>query len=123
MVSQFVKHYKGLGDTSVYKVLYEEQIDVELKITSKTIQVDVLSYNWNENKWQYLELYFKDVQDFVLKQNDMVLNDVFIEDGALITFDFFPVDFFHYTTENSDSPFKIKCLSFEYKVVKDKLDS
>jgi hypothetical protein len=124
MLEEIIEKYGKFSDSLVSEISYKCYI-TEKGTEDDTIEVVLRCMNFkNENKFERIKLKFVGVMVYKFSQNkqypSLFLDEVYIkEEDGIITFDFFPIDYFDYLEENPNSEFIVKCKEVSYKVLPD----
>ena len=105
------------------KITYKSYTSEENK---ESIEITLSCFNFEkQGKKEIINIIFKDLIliKFIRVNNNpsLFLDEVYLnEENGIITFDFFPIDYFDYLEENPNSEFIIKCKEISYKVLTSK---
>ena len=124
MIKDIINKYGEFSDSWITEIKYYKKM-----INTEDINVIELIINCankqNDYIYEVVNLTFKNIVSFnfseINKSDNFASSDVLIKtERELITFDFFPIDYFDYLEENPNSNFIIKCKEVSYKVLSNK---
>ena len=121
MITEIVDRYKGFHDSVIFDISY----NTNLKSGNKTkAYVTIQAFNNQDEKWEKIQLIFKEVVKFRFFESTKIGSTVIFEtyvdnvDGTIV-FDFFAlqVDGRDKLAEDRNSTFVIHCKEIEYVVL------
>ena len=124
MIKDIINKYGEFSDSWITEIKYYKKM-----INTEDINVIELIINCankqNDYIYEVVNLTFKNIVSFnfseINNSDNFASSDILIKtERELITFDFFPIDYFDYLEENPNSNFIIKCKEVSYKVLSNK---